>query len=126
MGGCATSRSESPVDRRRRFADRFAAWLTAAVETYLANYELHDVVFHEFRPGNRNPNDKEVVIAQLSALLAEGVEARAWTLPDVRAAALLIFDGMHGVVDDAIYADEHDVDAICRRLSVLFGRVLSS
>ncbi|MFT4160784.1 TetR/AcrR family transcriptional regulator [Shinella sp.] len=104
---------------------RFAAWLRGTVSAYVANYKLHDVVFHEFRTSNRNPKDKEIVIAQLSALLAEGVEAGAWTLPDIRAAALMIFDGMHGVVDDAIYAEKHDPDAICRRLSPLFARMLS-
>ncbi|WP_394144480.1 TetR/AcrR family transcriptional regulator [Burkholderia multivorans] len=105
---------------------RFAAWLRGTVEAYIANYELHDVVFHEFRHSNRNAKDKEIVIEQLGAVLAAGTTAGAWTLPDVRAAAIVIYDGMHGVVDDAIAADQRDAEAICCRLSLLFVRMLSA
>ena len=104
---------------------RFDAWLRGTVEAYVANYKLHDVVFHEFRHSNRNAKDKEIVIAQLSELLAEGMKAGAWMLSDVRAAAIVIFDGMHGVVDDAIEADARDPEPIYGRLSVLFSRMLS-
>ncbi|OWT66389.1 TetR/AcrR family transcriptional regulator [Candidimonas nitroreducens] len=111
-----------PTDDHRA---RFAAWLRGTVEAYIANYKLHDVVFHEFRPGNRNVKDKEIVLAQLGELLAAGEAAGAWKLPDARTAAIVIFDGMHGVVDDAIAGDQREAEPICRRLSELFSRMLS-
>ncbi|MBN2751340.1 MAG: TetR/AcrR family transcriptional regulator, partial [Rhodospirillaceae bacterium] len=95
---------------------RFAAWLRSVVEAYLADYRLHDVVFHEFRPRKRNVKDKDIVITQLSELLTDGRRSGAWSIPDVRIAALVIFDGMHGVVDDAIAADRRDAGAICEKL----------
>ncbi|MFT4067626.1 TetR/AcrR family transcriptional regulator [Paraburkholderia sp.] len=111
-----------PADDHRA---RFAAWLRGTVEAYIANYELHDVVFHEFRHSNRNAKDKEIVIDQLGAVLAAGAAAGAWTLLDARAAAIVIYDGMHGVVDDAIADDQRDAETICCRLSGLFERMLS-
>ena len=110
-----------PADDHRA---RFAAWLRGTVQAYIANYKLHDVVFHEFRPGNRNVKDKEIVLAQLGELLAAGAAAGAWKLSDTRAAAIVIFDGMHGMVDDAIAGEQRDAEQICRRLSELFGRML--
>jgi len=104
---------------------RFAAWLRGTVEAYVSNYKLHDVVFHEFRHGNRDARDKEIVIVQLADLLAAGTDAGAWSLPDVRAAAIIIYDGMHGVVDDAIAIGGQDAEAISSRLAVLFDRILA-
>ncbi|MFT3815796.1 MAG: helix-turn-helix domain-containing protein [Acidovorax sp.] len=122
-GDVAQAIQACPADDHRA---RFAAWLRGAVSAYIANYQLHDVVFHAFRPSHRNVRDKEIVIAQLTELLTAGADAGAWTLPDVRAAAIMIFDGMHGVVDDAIAAQIHDVEPICDRLAVLFNRMLSA
>ncbi len=105
---------------------RLAAWIRSTVEAYVANYKLHDVVFHDFRHSNRDSRDKEIVITQLAAMLTAGVGAGAWLLPDVRAAAIVIFDGMHGVVDDAINAGQGDTQAICATLSLLFERMLAA
>lgn len=112
----------APTDDHR---GRFAAWLRGTIDAYITNYELHDVVFHEFRHSNRNSKDKEIVIAQLSDLLTAGVAGGAWALPDPRAAAIAVFDGMHGVVDDAIASDQGDADAIFETLVLLFERMLS-
>jgi len=58
-------------------------------------------------------------------LLAEGVKAEAWPLPDVRAAAIIIFDGTHGAVDDAIATGQAEVGAIYERLFSILSRILS-
>jgi AcrR family transcriptional regulator len=105
---------------------RIAAWIRGTVEAYVANYKLHDVVFHDFRHNNRDSKDKEIVITQLAAVLTAGVKAGMWSLPDVRATAIVIFDGMHGVVDDAINAGHGDTQAICAKLSLLFERMLTA
>jgi AcrR family transcriptional regulator len=103
---------------------RLSGWIRGAVEAYLANYPLHDVVFHDFTHRRRQSREKDAVIAQLDALLREGIEADAWSLPDSRAVALILFDGMHGVVDDAIAAGRLDPEPLWRLLSEMFSRML--
>lgn len=57
---------------------RFIAWLRAAVAAYVANFRLHDVVFHDFTHDRRRSQDKDMVIDQLSQLLsAASRQARA-------------------------------------------------
>lgn len=103
---------------------RLAAWLKASVETYAGNHELHDVVFHDFAHGRRQSREKDAVIAQLRAVLDAGMQAGAWQVPDTRAVALILFDGMHGVVDDAIAAGRPGTEEIVAVLTDLFSRLL--
>jgi hypothetical protein len=46
--------------------------------------------------------------------------------PQARAAALILFDGMHGVVDDAIAGGARDPRPLCRLLESMFVRMLSA
>lgn len=105
-------------------AARLAAWVSAAVETYLANYELHDVVFHDFTHSRRQSSEKDSVASQLAVLLEDGAKAGVWQVPDPRAVALILFDGMHGVVDDAIAAGRRDPEPLVNLLVGLFSRML--
>ena len=104
---------------------RLTAWIRAAVATYLDNVALHDVVFHDFRHDNRRSREKDAVLDQLQALLTAGQDAGSWRLGDARATAIVLFEGMHGVVDDAIAraaAERRPVDraAIAETLAGLF------
>jgi AcrR family transcriptional regulator len=121
-----TERVMAAVDQCRPddHPGRFKAWLHAAVETYLANFRLHDVVFHDFRHSRRRSQEKDIVIEQIAALLRAGMDAGAWDLPDARTAALILFDGMHGVVDDAIAAGKLDPQPLCDLLGDMLGRLL--
>ncbi len=105
---------------------RLSAWVNGAVATYLANFQLHDVVFHDFPHSRRQSQEKDAVITQLATLLEAGRAAHAWIFPDSRAVALILFDGMHGVVDDAIVAGEHAPEPLCRLLTDLFSRRLAA
>lgn len=105
---------------------RLSAWINGAVAAYLANFQLHDVVFHDFSHSRRQSREKDAVIAALAALLEAGREAGIWAFPDARAAALILFDGMHGVVDDAIAAGRHDPEPLCALLTGLFARMLAA
>lgn len=107
------------------FPARLSAWINGAVNAYLANFRLHDVVFHDFSHSRRQSREKDIVIAQLVALLEAGQTAGAWTLPDIRMTALVLFDGMHGVVDDAIASESRDPQRLCDILLELFSRMLS-
>jgi len=107
-------------------AGRLSAWLSGAVGTYLANYELHDVVFHDFPHSQRQSQEKDDVIAQIVALLEDGRKAGVWAFPDARSAALIVFDGMHAVVDDAIVSGTRDPGPPCRLLEEMFTRMLAT
>lgn len=108
------------------FPARLSGWVHGAVQAYLANFKLHDVVFHDFSHSRRQSREKDVVIAQLVALLEAGQAAGVWTMPDARMTALILFDGMHGVVDDAIAREIRDPQPLCDILLELFSRMLSA
>jgi AcrR family transcriptional regulator len=122
VSGVAMAIEECPTTDH---AAQFHAWLRATIDAYASNYRLHDVVFHEFRHSNRNAADKEIVLQQLMELLEAGVEARSWRLSSVRATAIVLFDGMHGVVDDAIDSGQMEAADIYSQLSEPLARVLS-
>lgn len=107
------------------FLARLSAWVHGAVRAYLANFKLHDVVFHDFSHSRRHSKEKDAVIAQLGALLDAGQAAGAWSVPDIRMTALVLFDGMHGVVDDAIASERRDPQPLCDILLELFSKMLS-
>jgi AcrR family transcriptional regulator len=103
---------------------RLRGWTAAAVDAYLDAFELHDVVFHDYRHERRQSQEKDTVIAQLMDVLATGIRDGTWSIEAPRATAIVIFDGMHGVVDDAIASGAPDRGRIVRTLCDLFLRML--
>jgi AcrR family transcriptional regulator len=93
-----------PEDWRRRLS----LWIASGVEAYLDSIRLHDALFFSALPTREGLVDN-IVIDHLAALLQEGVDAKAWTVPDVRIAAVFLFSGIQAAVDDA-YTKEHPVD----------------
>jgi len=105
---------------------RVRAWTRAGVSAYLADYRLHDVVFHDARHGDRGVREKSQVLDQLEQILAAGQQAGHWTLDAPRLTAIVLFHGMHGAVDDAIARGEHDGAALSGPLAGLFLRLLGA
>ncbi|MBV7486810.1 TetR/AcrR family transcriptional regulator [Bordetella sp. BOR01] len=103
---------------------RIYAWTQAGVAAYLANYRLHDVVFHDARHGDRGAREKTEVLNQLEQVLADGAQGGHWTLAAPRLTAIVLFHGMHGAVDDAIARGEHDGAALAGPLSDIFLQLL--
>lgn len=103
---------------------RFFAWVDAAVTAYLDDYQLHDIVFHDFRHSRRVSQDKDAVIAQLTDILDKGSMAKIWSLPDSHACAVIMFDGMHGLVDEAIAAGNYAPEPLCLMLKQFYSRIL--
>ena len=104
---------------------KLSAWVVASVSFYLDSIKLHDVLFYEGRSPTREGLVDNIVITHLSEFLVEGARAGAWSVEDPRAAAVFLFSGMHGVVDDA-YSKEHPVNRrrVTQRLENLcFGVV---
>jgi AcrR family transcriptional regulator len=85
---------------------KLAAWAEACVGFYLDTIELHDMLFHEARaPTRQGLADRgladNVIIDHLEALLRAGHTAGVWSVDDARFTAVFLFNGMHGIVDDA-------------------------
>jgi AcrR family transcriptional regulator len=83
------------------WAGKLAAWAEASVAFYLDRNELHDMLFREAGAPTRQGLVDNPVIDHLSWLLNAGAAAAAWSIDDARFAAVFLFSGMHGIVDDA-------------------------
>lgn len=83
---------------------RLCAWVEGCIVFYLTQAALHDAVFHarDFHPRRRTLRSDNGVVAVLAALLAEGVDADAWSIEDPGLTAVLLFEALHGAVDHAI------------------------
>jgi AcrR family transcriptional regulator len=80
---------------------KLATWAAAGVSGYLESIRLHDILFYGSRPAPREGLVNNVIIDHLVELLQAGVDAGAWLVEDSRFAAVFLFSGLHGVVDDA-------------------------
>ncbi|MBN9044517.1 MAG: TetR/AcrR family transcriptional regulator [Rhizobiales bacterium] len=81
---------------------RLAAFAETGIVAYLDNYRLHDLVFHDFHPPMRRMKRENPAILRLDALLTAGMAAGAWKLADTRLTAVLLFNALHGAVDEMI------------------------
>ncbi|MNS67655.1 hypothetical protein D3C72_1009120 [compost metagenome] len=81
--------------------------METGLETYLDNVALHDVVFHEYRPEDRRMRNDNVVITQLVTLLTQGDAAGVWEVEDATLTAVILFNALHGVADDAVAMGPH-------------------
>jgi AcrR family transcriptional regulator len=104
---------------------KLAAWVAASTAFYLDSIQLHDVLFYEGRSPTREGLVDNVVIDYLTEILRGGAVDQAWFVDDPRSAAVFVFSGIHGVVDDA-YSKEKRVNRnrLIQRLERLcFGAV---
>jgi AcrR family transcriptional regulator len=84
---------------------RLASWVKAGVEGYIDTHALHDVVFHEphHRPDERPHGIGATdTVQNLTALLAAGTAAKAWSVEDPAFTALALFNALHGAVHDTL------------------------
>lgn len=83
---------------------RIDAWVKACVNAYLDSVAVHDLVFHQHTPASREMKADNLVIARLEALLEKGAAAGAWQVGPPRMIAVMLFDALHGAVDDNLAA----------------------
>lgn len=123
------------IDRARSAVDgcpsnnwpaRLRRWLEAAVNVYLDESRLHDIVFHGVQVQDRALKEKNAVLGELESLLTAGAQAGAWPLDDSQLTAIVIYRGFHGAVDKAICTGDIDRTQLVRDLSTLFLRMLGS
>ena len=81
---------------------KLVAWAETGIAGYLDNYKLHDMVFHDFHPPMRRMKQENPAIVRLDALLSEGNAAGAWNIANPRLTAVLLFNALHGAVDEII------------------------
>lgn len=105
------ARIKAAVARKPRtdWKGKLKAWAAASVSFYLDSIKLHDVLFYEGRSPTREGLIDNIVITDLADMLRGGAGAGAWSIEDARCAAVFLFSGMHGVVDDA-YSKESQVN----------------
>jgi AcrR family transcriptional regulator len=95
---------------------KLTSWTRANVSFYLDSIALHDMLFHDSRPPTREGLVDSIVIDHLADLLHAGVRARAWSIDDPRFAAVFLFSGVHGAIDDAVTKEERiDRDRLAKR-----------
>jgi AcrR family transcriptional regulator len=87
---------------------KLEAWATACVTGYLDSIRLHDILFYGSRPHTREGMVDNIVVDHLADLLHAGLDCGAWSIDDPRLAAVFVFNGLHGVVDDA-YSAAHSI-----------------
>lgn len=82
----------------RDFSGRLEAWSKAAVNGFIEDKDLVNMLFHTHpRPPDGSPNP---IVENLAALLKEGVAGGHCTVEDPSSAALFVFGGLHALVDD--------------------------
>lgn len=101
----------------------FTAWVHAVVEAYLASYALHDAIFHDAAVCERCVMSEEPVVRSLAELITRGIAAGHWATEDVTSAAVCMFHGIHGLLDEAL-ATEADTSRIAPTLTRIYAKML--
>ncbi|MCO5730571.1 TetR/AcrR family transcriptional regulator [Rhizobium sp. SSA_523] len=81
---------------------RLDAFVAVCLDAYLDSMPVHDLVFHQHRPANRAMKAGNPVITRLMALLKAGAKDAALEMGDPRLTAVMLFDALHGAVDDCL------------------------
>ena len=103
--------------------ERLTAWAQSCAAGYLDASRVHHLVFTSAPPPSREGLTRNVLIDDLTALLAGGNRGNAWSVEDPHFTAVFLFNALHGVVnreDVAGSADDRrkllcDIDVHFRR-----------
>lgn len=101
--GSFQERLQAAVDKHPPgdWTGRLDAWIDAAVNAYLDQLALHDLVFQQLRPATDRLHQANPVTTHLGALIEGGAQAGAWAAGNPRLAAAMVFSALHGAVDDS-------------------------
>lgn len=120
LNAVETAVSERPSHDWR---GRLEAWATAIIHAYFDSIRLHDIVFHEFKPHSREEHSDNVLVKHLAGVLDGGNAAGAWRVEDSRFTAAFLFNGFHGIVDDALAVEKRvNRGRLAQRLARVFCR----
>jgi AcrR family transcriptional regulator len=105
---------------------RLRAWVAAGVDGHLDRIELHEVVFHEFRPDDPHTTHRNSTVDQLADFLAQGTRAGAWSIKDPRLLATMLFHALHGAVHETAARKKIDRNSLVRALQAFFERAVTA
>ncbi|MFU2210231.1 TetR/AcrR family transcriptional regulator [Solidesulfovibrio sp. C21] len=87
--------------------ERFQTWIKAFVDAYYSSYAEHDLFYHSVH-SNRANADRTAIIKSLMRLLEQGLAKGAWSLSSPLLTATIMYSAIHGVVDEAIAAQNKE------------------
>ncbi|MGC7102601.1 TetR/AcrR family transcriptional regulator [Amycolatopsis lurida] len=121
-----TARQQAELDQLPAddWMGRLLHWMESSIRGYLAHADLHDALFHHPRStdavsrsstghgqANRHGHEANPALNQHAAALAHlleaGTAAGAFTLNDPHAAAILLYNTMHGTADYLVERANH-------------------
>lgn len=125
MGFCQRVGQAMSHHRADNWEARLGTWFKTALDGMLDEVMLHDMLFHDVRPGDRELMKDNPVIAQLAELLRDGSTAGAWHVADAHSLAIMMFHAMHGLADEAVLQGTADQRSrIVRLLNDTFAGAL--
>jgi AcrR family transcriptional regulator len=105
---------------------RLRAWVAAGVDGHLDRIDLHEVVFHEFRPDDTHVTHRNSTVDQLADFLAQGARAGAWSIGDPRLLAIMLFHALHGAVHEAAGRKKVGRKRLVRALQAFFQHAVAA
>ncbi|MET0340510.1 MAG: TetR/AcrR family transcriptional regulator [Polyangiales bacterium] len=81
---------------------RLRTWLQTMMAYYLEKVALHDLVFHEYHPDERDTVQDKPVILELSEMIRAGVRDGAFDVDDPKLTAMMLFYALHAAADVAV------------------------
>lgn len=115
-----TALEQAPQDD---WAERLACWTRASVQAYRDTLDMHDLVFSDHIRSNYQ-GERNTVVEPLLLILNGGQQAGAWSVDDVELAAWVIYQGMHGAVDNMGLESAQQWDAMEKNLVKMFVSML--
>lgn len=84
---------------REDWSGKLQAWARACAMGYLNASRLHDLVFAAAPLPNKEGLTSNILIDDLTTLLAGGHHAKAWSVENPAFTAIFLFNALHGVVN---------------------------
>lgn len=81
------------------WVQRLTCWIRASVQAYRDTLDTHDLVFSDHMRSNYQ-GERNTVTEPLHLILSEGQKAGTWSVADIDLSAWVIYQGMHGAVDN--------------------------
>ncbi|RDS87458.1 TetR/AcrR family transcriptional regulator [Pseudomonas fluorescens] len=107
------------------WAERLRVWIHANVETYVATFRTHDIVYTNHHHHDRANQAKNAILDQLLEIIDGGKAAGVWAPEQPRVVALLIYSGVHGATDDIIATQAKDCVSFAQSVAEACLRMLS-
>ncbi|MGK3113465.1 TetR/AcrR family transcriptional regulator [Candidatus Pantoea formicae] len=103
---------------------RLQAWCHASVAAYVEDMAIHDALYHDHHYQTRGNPDRDAILNQIERILDQGKHVGNWQLEDSKLTAILMYQGMHGAVDNMMAEDKQEPERLSEALAQAFTRLL--